>query len=276
MSVSDGVNAGVEGNFTVTITDVYEAPPNSSPVFNSSVSFSVLENEVLVGTVVATDPDGDAVSYMITAGADQLKFTINVTTGVLVFTSAPDFETPLDNGGNNIYNLTVQASDGALSSVQNITVTVFDVTESTPNSAPSGLSASGDFVMQENEPVGTTVGTFLAQDADGDVLTYTLVSGAGDGNNSMFTLESNGTLKTALSFDYELYTSLSIRVSVSDGVNAGVDGSFTVTITDVDEYLPPTGFDTSTELAIEENQNVGTVVGAFQKTNLEGQQFIFS
>ena len=40
--------------------------------------------------------------------------------------------------------------------------------------------------MQENEPVGTTVGTFLAQDADGDALTYTLVSGAGDGNNSMF------------------------------------------------------------------------------------------
>ena len=30
MSVSDGVNAGVEGNFTVTINDVNENP-NSAP-----------------------------------------------------------------------------------------------------------------------------------------------------------------------------------------------------------------------------------------------------
>ena len=52
----------------------------------------------------------------------------------------------------------------------------------------------------------------------------------------MFTLEDNRTLKTALSFDYELYTSLSIRVSVSDGVNAGVEGIFTVTITDIDGH----------------------------------------
>ena len=71
----------------------------------------------------------------------------------------------------------------------------------------------------------TVVGTFQAQDSDGDSLTHSLVSGVGDGNNSMFTLESNGTLKTAVSSDYEAYTSLAIRVSVSDGVNAGVEGN---------------------------------------------------
>ena len=54
----------------------------------------------------------------------------------------------------------------------------------------------------------------------------------------MFTLESNGTLKTAVSFDYEAYTSLSIRVSVSDGVNAEVESNFTVAITDVYEAAP--------------------------------------
>ena len=145
-------------------------------------------------------------------GVDQAKFTIHATTGVLVFSGAPDFENPLDNGADNIYNLTVQASDGALTATQDITVTITDVNEGTPNSAPSGLSSTGNLVMQENEAVGTIVGTFQAQDPDGDSLTYSLVSGVGDGNNSMFTLESNGTLKTAVSFDYEAYTSLSIRV----------------------------------------------------------------
>ena len=63
-------------------------------------------------------------------------------------------------------------------------VTITDVNEGTPNSAPSGLSSTGNLVMQENEPVGTIVGTFQAQDSDADSLTYSLVSGVGDGNNN--------------------------------------------------------------------------------------------
>ena len=95
-------------------------------------------------------------------------FTINATTGVLVFNSAPDYENGGDNGGDNIYNLTIQVSDGSLTATQNLTITVTDVNETPANSAPSGLSTSGSLVMQENEAVGTIVGTFTAQDPDGD------------------------------------------------------------------------------------------------------------
>ena len=114
------------------------------PVFNSSVSFGVFEQGIS-GYSCSSSGSGWGYRKLHDNGrCGSLKFTINVTTDVLdICECAPDFETPLDNGGNNIYNLTVQASDGAFSSVQNITVTVFDVTEST-NSAPSGLSASGD------------------------------------------------------------------------------------------------------------------------------------
>ena len=48
------------------------------------------------------------------------------------------------------------------------------------------------------------MGKFSDSDADGNTFTYSLVSGEGDGDNSLFTLESNGTLKTASIFDYEL------------------------------------------------------------------------
>ena len=99
----------------------------------------------------------------------------------------------------------MSVSDGVNAGVEgNFTVTITDVNEGTPNSAPSGLSSTGNLQWPENEPVGTVVGIFQAQDPDGDALTYSLVSGVGDGNNSMFTLESNGTLKT-VSFDYEAY-----------------------------------------------------------------------
>ena len=92
--------------------------------------------------------------------------------------------------------------------------------------------------VAENEPVGTVVGVFLAQDLDGDALSYHLVSGLGDGNNSLFSMDANGTLRTEAQFDYESYQSLSIRVAAMDEHNASVDGEFLVSVTDVNETDP--------------------------------------
>ena len=65
------------------------------------------------------------------------------------------------------------------------------------------------------------------------------MSGAEDTHNSFFTLETNGTLKTATVFDYESNaSSYSIRVQVRDEFNASVEGNFTVTLTDVYEAPP--------------------------------------
>jgi predicted outer membrane repeat protein len=276
-SVSDYPSTDINGFSRNGSPDIgaYEFYPASAPVFSSATSFSAAENQTGVGTITATDANGDALTYSISGGLDQSLFTINGTTGVLVFNSAPDYENAGDNGGDNIYNLTIQVSDGSLTATQNLTITVTDVNENAPNSAPSGLSTSGNLVMQENEAVGTIVGTFQAQDPDGDSLTYSLVSGVGDGNNSMFTLENNGTLKTAVIFDYELYSSLSIRVSVSDGVNPGVEGNFTVTITDVNETPANSApvFSSATSFNVAENQ---TGVGTVTATDTNGDALTYS
>ena len=66
------------------------------------------------------------------------------------------------------------------------------------NNTPSNLNPTGALTILENMAAGTTVGEFNATDSDaGAILTYSLSAGAGDGNNSLFTLESNGTLKSA-------------------------------------------------------------------------------
>ena len=54
---------------------------------------------------------------------------------------------------------------------------------------------------QENQPVGTVIDEFNATDPDGDAITYHFVNG--ENNNTLFTLDTNGTLKTATVFDYE-------------------------------------------------------------------------
>ena len=107
---------------------------NSDPVFTSSSSFSVNENVRVVGVVVASDSDGqDGVSgYSVSGGVDSARFSIT-NGGVLSFVSVPDFESPVDVGGNNVYDLVVTITSGTGGRVrtasQSISVTVNDVGE---------------------------------------------------------------------------------------------------------------------------------------------------
>src|SRR5262249_10116282 len=76
---------------------------------------------------------GASLSYSIVGGADTAKFTIDAATGALAFVTAPDFEHPTDAGGNNVYDVTVQVSDGAGGiATQAIAVTVTDVIDNAP------------------------------------------------------------------------------------------------------------------------------------------------
>ena len=87
---------------------------NRAPTFGqSSYDFSLQENSgTAVGTVSASDPDGDATSLSV-SGADSASFSIT-NSGELSFKEAPDFEAPADAGSDNRYELTVRASDGEL------------------------------------------------------------------------------------------------------------------------------------------------------------------
>ena len=113
-------------------------------------------------------------------------------------------------------------------------IDVNDIYEAPPNSLPTNLNSTAPLTIAENQPIGTVVGDFNATDPDaGATLTYHLVSGAGDTHNTFFTLETNGTLKTVTTFDYESNGSTySIRVQAKDEFNATVEGNFTVILTD--------------------------------------------
>ena len=107
-------------NSIETITDqtgtyaIDNAPPTiTSNGGGDAAAVSIVENTTAVTTVTATDPDvGQTLSYSIIGGADASKFTIGSSTGALSFVTAPNFELPTDAGGNNVYDVTVQVSDG--------------------------------------------------------------------------------------------------------------------------------------------------------------------
>ena len=96
----------------------------------AAASVNVTENATAVTTVTATDADaGSTLTYSIVGGADAAKFTVNSSTGALSFVSAPDYEHPTDAGGNNVYDVTVQVSDGTLTDTQAIAVSVTNINE---------------------------------------------------------------------------------------------------------------------------------------------------
>ena len=79
--------------------------------------------------VAASDPEGMAPSYAISGGADAGRFTIDAATGVLSFVNAPNFESPTDANGDNVYDVVVTASAGGLSDAQALAVAVANVVD---------------------------------------------------------------------------------------------------------------------------------------------------
>ena len=109
----------------ITVTNVNEAP-----TVTSAATASFAENATgTVYTVAATDPDaGTTLTYSI-SGADASLFNINATTGVVTFKSSPNYEAPADAGGNNVYDITVGASDGTTTATKAVAISVTNVNE---------------------------------------------------------------------------------------------------------------------------------------------------
>ena len=143
--------ASLDANGLLTFTA--PAPVNTAPTITSGGAFSVPENSTPVTTVTATDAEGNALTYSISGGSDADKFWIDSSTGILTFVSAPNFESPIDVGADNVYNLTIQVADGVLATTKEIAVTVTNVSDSptdykadwlAANSLPSGSSWNSD------------------------------------------------------------------------------------------------------------------------------------
>ena len=90
--------------------------------FSSSATVTVAENQLSALTVATNDAEG-AVTYSL-SGGDSGLFSINSSTGAIVFNTTPDFET------RNTYTFTVTATDSAGNvSTQDVTINISDVVE---------------------------------------------------------------------------------------------------------------------------------------------------
>ncbi|WP_341674836.1 cadherin domain-containing protein [Niveibacterium sp. SC-1] len=264
VQVSDGSITDTQA-IAVTVTNVNEAPVITSDGGGANAAVSVVENGSAVTTVTATDPDAaSSLSYTIVGGADAGKFVINASTGQLSFASAPDFENPTDAGGNNVYDVIVQVSDGSITDTQAIAVTVTNVNEA-PVITSDGGGASAAVAVPEN---GTVVTTVTATDMDAaSSLSYTIVGGADAGK---FVINaSTGQLSFASAPDFENPTDAGAN-NVYDVIVQVSDGSITdtqaiaVTVTNVNEapVITSDGGGANAAVSVPENGTLVTTVTA--------------
>ncbi|KEF41705.1 MAG: hypothetical protein ER33_10100 [Cyanobium sp. CACIAM 14] len=241
VAVSDGTNPPVNQALSVSVTNVNEAPINTTPQV-----VSVAENTSVVTKVCGSDPEGATLTYAINGGADASRFTIDPNTGDLSFLAPPDFEAPVDNGSNNSYFVTVTVSDGVNAPVnQNVRVLVTDL-----NEAPTGLALSAT-AFDENIPDGSLIATLTSSDPETSPqsFTYALVAGAGDTDNLAFYVSGNE-LHITRSPDYERKSSYDIRLRTTDQTGLSFERSAQLAVNDLPDS-PSYTFTTSADTVYE-------------------------
>ena len=218
-------------DMAINVADVTSGDTDNAvgAVSDSDASANQVSENANVGDTVdvmamATDADGDTVTYSLDDDADGL-FTIDANTGEVTVEGNLDYETATS------HTITVRATstDGS-SSTADMAINVADVTDGDTDNAVGAVSDSDTAASQvsENANVGDTVGvTALATDADGDTVTYSLDDDAG----GLFTIDANtGEVTVAGNLDYETATShtITVRAISSDGSSSTADMAINV------------------------------------------------
>ena len=267
VQTDDGNGGSYEEAFTITVTNVDEAPvldldTAEAGIDNSDLAFTTGGAPVPLlepgAGAVLTESDGDLVisgQFQITnvvPGEDVLTGTsdANVVFGVydapsgtLPFTSTGDLAQTLAALQTVTYHNTSGTPD---QTARLIDATVTDngapalsndpLSRATVaiNASPTDIALDNSSVA-ENAAIGTAVGALSTTDPDaGDTHSYSFVAGVGDADNASFTIAGDQ-LKTAAVFDYESKSSYTVRVQTADGRGGTYGEAFSVSVTDESE-----------------------------------------
>ena len=249
---------------TVTITGVNEAPTISG---HNEIMFQEKSTTRCVGRYSASDPEHDPITWLDPTGTDAEDFRIN-SSGDLCFITAPDFDAPHDSDPDNVYLVTVVASDGSLTDMLPVTITVTGVDE------PPEITGETSIDFEEN---GTgAVASYDARDPEGEPTTWEELSGD-DADHFNFD-SSTGILTFKTPPDYDVPTDDNgvapdnvylVIVSASDGGKTGMR-HVTITVTGVDESPEITG-----EASIDFAENGTGTVEMYTATDPEGATVVW-
>ena len=260
VTFTDDHGATAETVVTITVNNVDEAPDAPTATYEES-DLTVAENDgagVNLAQLTSSDPEGDDISYAV----DNEDFEIEVVGNAVLLKVKDGVELDYEATMDGTITLMVTASDGTnTSEATAVVVTVTDINESptisfdgsdgteTPNGTPAvstieenNMGPVGEIVSSDPEsglsgPVTVLTnaeGGYVVTDADGDSLTFTV-------SDSRFSVKEDPLgglwlfLNEGVDADMEGGDSITVTVTVSDGVNDPAMTEATITITNVNE-----------------------------------------
>ncbi len=245
-----------DGQFTATIPlAITVVNVNDAPVGVRYVAMPVLENvsEVQIGTLYATDPEGDLVTWTssdprVTIQGDQV-----------LLDAAIDYETvqsfPVTFVGTD-------SGDPALSAALDVTIEIVDVNEFYPQLVGETFTilsgtAAGTLATQVDAPDGDTLQTVRFRLVDGDVDAFQLDPVSGD---LTFVVDADANIKAEYKVFIEAY---------DNGVPQRAKAAqFVVQVTPLNEFPPI--LNANQRLTFAENLGSGAEVGQIIASDADG------
>ena len=186
---------------TVDIADVNDNPP----YFGHGQYFLRVEENNEIGaelaTIVAQDMDHGVNSVITYSLKEDNEYVhLDTETGKLTLTKKIDAEqvsSPL-----RVTLIATDSGEPALSGETNLEIQIIDINDNKPVFTRDGYH----FTVNENEPIGTLIGSVMAHDADAESkVTYTI---SGDYANWLSIDAETGSISTAKVLDFESMPSL--------------------------------------------------------------------
>ncbi|WP_197485225.1 MULTISPECIES: tandem-95 repeat protein [unclassified Vibrio] len=250
---------------TSNITRVNDNAPEIT-VTSVDVTEESVSNTTVIATFVASDADGDDLSYTL-LNNDNSYFVLDGTNVVL--TDAGVAAINNDELDLESLNITVQADDGTYQSDSTDTSDITRVNDNAPE-----ITVTAKDVTEESVSNTTVIATFVASDADGDTLTYTLLNN----DDGYFTLDGTNVVLTdagvaAINNDELDLESLNITVQADDGTYQS-DSTDTSNITRVNDNAPEIAV-TAVDVTEESVSNT-TVIAAFVASDADGDDLTYT
>lgn len=222
------IASGQNKTCTFTYDDILPPPPNTAPKITSISDKNINESTLLSFTVQASDSDTptQTLAYSLGSGAPA-GASINGTSGAFMWT-------PTEAQGPGAYSITVNVSDGIVSTSTSFTVTVNEV-----NAAPTLASISDQNVNELSNL------SLQASSTDSDIPVQTLTYSLGTAPSGA-TISSGGTFSWTPT-ETQGPGTYPVTVIVSDGVTTA-SKIFQVTVNEFNSAPVVSGTTISTHL----------------------------
>ncbi|MFS3927021.1 tandem-95 repeat protein, partial [Priestia flexa] len=192
--VDDGQGGTATSIITVTVVSV-----NDPPVGPNDLTFTTNEDATLSGQIIATDPDGEVLTYTLEDAPTNGTAVVNAD-GTFTYTPNLNY--------NGMDSFTVRISDpSGVFIITNVMVTVIPVND--PPTVPNYA-----YTINEDTVLNSTV---VGTDEDGDPLTYSLASPPANG---IVLLNADGTFTYTPTADFYGQDNFFVNVQDSNGSTA--------------------------------------------------------